>query len=102
MSYVVVGKREDDRWRVEVSDVGVTVADDLGGIEAAARGVLRDHGVEDADSVDLQLLLPDFEVDLASRGVPDHGLRPVELISGLIALVVVVGAIGFVLIRLFG
>lgn len=102
MSYVVVGTRDGDDWRIDVQGVGASRADDLGGIEAAAREVLRRNGVAEADSVDLQLLLPDFEVDLQRRGVPDHGLRPVEIVSGVIALVVVVGALAFLLGRLLG
>ncbi len=102
MSYVVVGTREDERWRVEVSGIGISTADELGLIESVARDVLREHGVEDAAAVDLQLLLPDFEVDLAQHGVPDHAARPVELISAVIALVVVVGAFAFVVGRALG
>ena len=33
MSYLVVGKREGDGWRLDVKDVGTTSADDLPGIE---------------------------------------------------------------------
>jgi hypothetical protein len=99
VSYVVVGTRDGDNWKVDVSGVGEASAPDLGLIEASAREVLRDHGVADHATVDLQLLLPDFEVDLQQSGVPQHGVRPVELISGLIALVVVVGALAFVLGR---
>lgn len=102
MSYVVVGTRDGGHWRVEVSGVGTTTADELGRIEASAREVLRDHAVPDFETVDLQLLLPDFEVDLHQGGVPDHGVRPVEIVSGIIALVVVVGAIAFVLGRVLG
>ncbi|MBD1271589.1 hypothetical protein IDH50_15200 [Aeromicrobium tamlense] len=102
MSYVVVGTREGDGWTVDVSGVGRSTADDLAEIEASAREVLREHGVADHATVDLQLLLPDFEVDLQRRGVPDHGLRPVEIVSGVIALVVVVGALAFLLGRLLG
>ncbi|GAA3529106.1 hypothetical protein AFL01nite_01600 [Aeromicrobium flavum] len=99
MSYVVVGTRDGDGWKVDVSGVGSGSASDLTRVEASAREVLRDHGVADHATVDLQLLLPDFEVDLDQSGVPRHGLGPVELISGLIALVVVVGAIAFLLGR---
>lgn len=102
MSYVVVGTRDGDGWSVDVSGVGTSTASDLSQIEASAREVLRAHGVADHDTVDLQLLLPDFEVDLRQRGVPDHGIRPVELVSGLIALVVVVGALAFLLGRMLG
>ncbi|MET1133789.1 MAG: hypothetical protein ABWX60_10255 [Aeromicrobium sp.] len=102
MSYVVVGTRDGDQWTVDVSGVGTSTAGDLAGIETCAREVLREHGVTDHATVDLQLLLPDFEVDLQHRGVPDHGLGPVELVSGAIALVVVVGALAFLLGRLLG
>ncbi|WP_286928265.1 MULTISPECIES: hypothetical protein [Aeromicrobium] len=102
MSYVVVGTREGDRWTVDVSGVGTSTVEDLAQVEACAREVLREHGVADHATVDLQLLLPDFEVDLRQHGVPDHGLGPVELVSGAIALVVVVGAIAFLLGRLLG
>lgn len=102
MSYVVVGTREGDRWTVDVSGVGTSTVEDLAQVEACAREVLREHDVADHATVDLQLLLPDFEVDLRQHGVPDHGLGPVELVSGAIALVVVVGAIAFLLGRLLG
>lgn len=99
MSYVVVGTRDGDGWKVDVSGVGSGSAPELGRVEASAREVLREHGVADHATVDLQLLLPDFEVDLAQSGVPRHGLRPVELISGVIALVVVISVIAFLLGR---
>ncbi|MET0467751.1 MAG: hypothetical protein ABWZ87_03350 [Aeromicrobium sp.] len=102
MSYVVVGTHDGDQWTVDVSGVGTSTAGDLAGIETCARELLREHGVADHATVDLQLLLPDFEVDLQHRGVPDHGLGPVELVSGAIALVVVVGALAFLLGRLLG
>lgn len=102
MSYVVVGTRDGDDWRIDVQGVGASTASELGGIEDAAREVLRSHGVVDADTVDLQLLLPDFEVDLAQQGVPAHPIGPVELVSGLIALVVVIGAVAFLLGRALG
>lgn len=102
MSYVVVGTRDGDDWRIDVQGVGAATASGLGQIEAAARDVLRAHGVADADTVDLQLLLPDFEVDLDQRGVPKHPFGPVELVSSVIALVVVIGAIAFVLGRALG
>lgn len=102
VSYLVVGRRESGAWAVEVPDVGRTTAPDLAGIEAAARGLLAGHGVADAATVDLQLLVPDFEVDLQQQGIPRHGLRPVEIVSGVIALVVVIGALAFLLGRLLG
>lgn len=98
----MVGTRDGERWQVDVSGVGTTTTDELGLIEGSARDVLRDHGVADFATVDLQLLLPDFEVDLHQGGVPDHRLRQIEIISGIIALVVVVGAIAFVLGRMLG
>ncbi|MCD9153207.1 hypothetical protein [Aeromicrobium duanguangcaii] len=102
MSYVVVGTRDGQQWNVEVSGVGTARAAELGQIESVAREVLREHAVADHATVDLQLLLPDFEVDLQQQGVPRHGLGPVELISALIALVVVVGAIAFLVGRALG
>ncbi len=102
MSYVVVGTRDGDDWRIDVQGVGTSAAASLGDVEAVARDVLRAHGVAEAETVDLQLLLPDFEVDLGQQGVPKHPLGPVELISGVIALVVVIGAIAFLLGRALG
>ena len=98
----MVGTRAGDLWRIDVQGVGTSSVADLGAIEAGARSVLREHGIEDADTVDLQLLLPDFEVDLAQQGVPSRRLGPVELVSSVIALVVVIGAIAFVVGRAFG
>lgn len=107
MSYLVVGTRVDTGWSLEVSgrgaaepagrQVGTTTAASLPEIEPAVRALLAERGVADAQSVDLQLLLPDFEVDLSAEGVPEHRMSPVALASGLIALVVALGAITFVL-----
>lgn len=100
MSYLVVGKKAGDSWTVEVQGVGTTTAPGLPGVETAARALLAAEGKPDAATVDLQLLLPDFEVDLDEQGLPRSSRRPnIELISGLIALVVVVGAIAYVLGR---
>ena len=99
MSYLVVGKKSRDAWDIEVKGVGATTSADLMGVEAAARVLLESSGVADAATVDLQLLLPDFEADLSEERIP-HGRRPkVELISGLILLAVVVGAAAFALGR---
>ncbi len=99
MSYLVVGKKSGTAWDVEVRGVGTTTSPDLNGVEAAARALLASEGEADAASVDLQLLLPDFEADLSEERIP-HGNRPnIELISGLILLAVVVGAAAFVLGR---
>ena len=87
-------------WSIEVRDVGTTTADDLSGIETAARQLLAESGKPDAADADLQLLLPDFEVDLDERGLPGSRRLTLPLISGVIALVVVVGVIAYVLGRL--
>jgi hypothetical protein len=100
MTYLVVGTRTGSGWSVEVRDVGTTTADDLSGIEAAARELLASNGRPDAADADLQLLLPDFEVDLDERGLPGSRRLTLPLLSGVIALVVVVGAIAYVLGRL--
>ncbi len=100
MSYLVVGKKSGDGWAVEVRGVGTTSSPDLNGIEAAARALLSSQGESDAATVDLQLLLPDFETDLSEERIP-HGSRPnIELVSGLILLAVVVGAAAFLLTRI--
>ena len=93
MSYLVVGKRDSDRWQLDVKDVGTTSADDLPGIEPAVRELLREHGVEGSDDVDLQLLMPDFEVDLSERQVPRGSSFDRSIVSGVILLVVAVAAI---------
>jgi hypothetical protein len=101
MTYLVVGTRSGDGWSVEVRDVGTTTADELSGVEAAARQLLADAGKADAADADLQLLLPDFEVDLDERGLPGSRRLTLALLSGVIALVVVVGVIAYVLGRAF-
>lgn len=101
MTYLVVGTRAGSGWSVEVRDVGTTTAENLSGVEAAARRLLADSGKADAADADLQLLLPDFEVDLDERGLPGSSRLTVGLISGVIALVVVVGVIAYVLGRAF-
>ena len=99
MSYLVVGKKSGNAWAVEVRGVGTTTSPDLNGVEASARALLASEGKPDSATVDLQLLLPDFETDLSEDRIP-HGRRPnIELISGLILLAVVVGALAFVLGR---
>jgi hypothetical protein len=100
MTYLVVGTRAGSGWSVEVRDVGTTTADDLSGIEPAVRQLLASSGKPDAADADLQLLLPDFEVDLDERGLPGSRRLTIALISGVIALVVVVGAIAYVLGRI--
>ncbi len=93
MTYLVVGKRDGERWQLDVKDVGSTSADDLPGIEPAVRELLRQNGVEDSDDVDLQLLMPDFEVDLSERQVPRGSTFDRSIVSGVILLVVAVAAI---------
>ena len=97
MTYLVVGKRDGDGWRLEVKDVGTTSADDLPGIEPAVRNLLRANGVEGASDVDLQLLMPDFEVDLSERQVPRGSSFDRSIVSGIILLVVAVAAIALVI-----
>ncbi len=101
MSYLVVGTRAGSAWAVEVQGVGRTSATELGGVESAARALLVAEGHDDAATADLQLLLPDFEVDLQQHGVPGDQRPHREIIAGLILLVVVIGALAFVLGRLF-
>lgn len=100
MSYLVVGTRAGDRWRIEVRDVGTAEAESLYTVEPAARALLREHGIDDAESVDLQLLLPDFEVDLDRHGMPHDTTWDTSVLSGVILLVVAVSVLGFVLLRL--
>jgi hypothetical protein len=101
MTYLVVGTRTSSGWSVEVRDVGTTTAEDLSGVETAARRLLADSGKADAADADLQLLLPDFEVDLDERGLPGSRRLTLALLSGVIALVVVVGVIAYVVGRAF-
>lgn len=100
MSYLVVGTKAGERWDLEVQGVGTTQATDLKAIEAAVRELLHREGKADAAVADLQLLMPDFEVDLSESLLPRGGKPYLELISGLIALLVVVGAIAYVVGRL--
>lgn len=100
MSYLVVGKKVDNQWDLEVQGVGTTRAADLPGIEPAVRALLNQTGKEDAEDADLQLLMPDFEVDLTEQRLPHTDRAYVELISGLIALLVVIGAIVYIVTRL--
>jgi hypothetical protein len=93
MTYLVVGKRDGERWQLDVKDVGSTSADALPDIEPAVRALLREHGIQDADAVDLQLLMPDFEVDLSERQVPRGSTFDRSIVSGVILLVVAVAAI---------
>lgn len=93
MTYLVVGKRDGDGWRLDVRDVGTTTADDLAGIEPAVRELLRQNGVASAADEDLQLLMPDFEVDLSERQVPRGSSFDRSIVSGIILLVVTVAAI---------
>lgn len=100
MSYLVIGKKVEHQWDVEVQGVGQTHADELAGIEPAARELLRNAGKTDADDADLQLLMPDFEVDLSESRMPHSDKPYLEIISGLIALLAVIGALVFVVTRL--
>ena len=100
MTYLVVGTRVGSGWSVEVRNVGTTTAENLSDIETAARQLLADSGKADAADADLQLLLPDFEVDLDERGLPGSRRLTLPLLSGVIALVVIVGAIAYVLGRI--
>jgi hypothetical protein len=95
MSYLVVGKRDGERWQLDVKDIGTTSADDLSGIEPAVRELLRQNGVEGSDDVDLQLLMPDFEVDLSERQMPRGSSFDRSIVSGIILLVVAVAVIVF-------
>ncbi len=100
MSYLVVGKRAGDGWELEVKDVGTTSADGLPGIEPAVRELLRTHGIADADTIDLQLLMPDFEVDLSEKQVPRGSSFDRSIVSGIILLVVAVAVIATVVVYL--
>ena len=93
MTYLVVGKRDGDRWHLDVKDVGTTSADGLPNIEPAVRDLLREHGVADAETVDLQLLMPDFEVDLSEHTIPRGSAFDRSVISGVILLVVAVAVL---------
>ena len=97
MSHLVVATRSEAGWSLDVRDVGTTKAAELSDVEAAVRVLLHQSGVADADTVDLQLLVPDFEVDLATQGVPPHPIRNIEVISGVITLIVLLGALAFLI-----
>lgn len=100
MSYLVIGKKVGHEWDLEVRGVGTTHASDLPGIEPAVRALLASTGKDDAADADLQLLMPDFEVDLSESLLPRGDKPYAELLSGVIALLVVVGAIAFAVGRL--
>jgi|SRR5664279_2635937 hypothetical protein len=95
MSYLVVGTRAGSAWGLEVQGVGRTSATDLAGVESAVRGLLVGEGKDDAATADLQLLLPDFEVDLNEQTLPSDARPHLEIVAGVIALVVVFGGIAF-------
>lgn len=97
MSYLVVGTRAGNAWGLEVQGVGHTSATDLSGVESAVRGLLVGEGRDDAATADLQLLLPDFEVDLGEKTLPGDARPHLEIVAGVIALVVAVGGIAFVI-----
>lgn len=101
MSYLVVGKKSGDGWALDVQGVGATSAGELGDVETAVRALLVSSGREDAADADLQLLLPDFEVDLSEDRLPVANRTTLALIAGVIALVVVVGALGWLIGRVF-
>lgn len=95
MSYLVVGTRAGSAWGLEVQGVGRTSATDLAGIESAVRSLLVGEGRDDAATADLQLLLPDFEVDLGEQRLPGSPRPHAEIVAGVIALLVAVGGIAF-------
>jgi len=101
MSYLVVGKKSGDGWALDVQGVGATSAGELGDVETAVRALLASSGREDAADADLQLLLPDFEVDLGEDRLPATNRTSLALIGGIIALVVVVGALVWLIGRVF-
>jgi len=97
MSYLVVATRAGNAWGLEVQGVGHTSATDLAGVESAVRALLVGEGRADAANADLQLLLPDFEVDLAESRIPGSDRPQLAIVAGVIALLVVLGALAFVL-----
>lgn len=99
MSYLVVGTRAGAAWAVEVQGIGRTSATELSGIESAARALLVAEGHDDAATADLQLLVPDFEVDLNAHGLPGESRPHREIVAGFILLLVVFGALAFLLGR---
>lgn len=98
MSYLVVGKRAAGQWDLEIQGVGQTTAADQAGIEAAARALLASSGHADAADADLQLLMPDFEVDLSETLMPRGDRVHWEILSAILALLVVIGAITLIVI----
>ncbi|HZK36709.1 MAG TPA: hypothetical protein VFC57_07150 [Aeromicrobium sp.] len=103
MSYLVIGTKSDGGWDLEVQGVGKTHAGDLAGIEVAVRVLLATNGREDASNVDLQLLMPDFEVDLQSDKAPlAQGFdMTAGLLAGLIALAVIFVGLGYLISLIF-
>ena len=103
MSYLVVGHKSDGGWELEVKGVGTTNAADLAGIEVAVRVLLASKGRDDASHADLQLLMPDFEVDLQSDKAPlAQGFdMTAGLLAGLIALAVIFVGIGYLISLIF-
>ncbi len=103
MAYLVIGHKSANGWDIEVQGEGTTVADDLSGIETAARILLAGKGREDASTADLQLLVPDFEMDLQhDKSTLAHGFdMTAGLLGGLIALAVVCIGFGFLISLLF-
>lgn len=99
MSYLVVGHKSESGWDLEVKGVGTTHAADLAGIEVAVRVLLASNGRDDASHGDLQLLMPDFEVDLQSDKAPlAQGFdMTAGLLAGLIALAVIFVGLGYLI-----
>lgn len=93
MSQLVVGKKSGDGWILEVADVGTTQAASLADIEPSVRALLREHGDAEADTRDLQLLMPDFEVDLSQHGVPGSSKPDLSIVAGLILLTVMLSVV---------
>ncbi|MBK5216876.1 MAG: hypothetical protein JJE02_04765 [Propionibacteriales bacterium] len=103
MSYLVVGHKSEDGWDLEVQGEGTTHAADLAGIEVAVRVLLAANRREDASNADLQLLMPDFEVDLQSDRAPlAQGFdMTAGLLAGFIALAVIFVGIGYLISLVF-
>lgn len=91
MAYLVIGHKSDDGWDLEIQGEGTAQSPDLAGIETAVRVLLATNGRVDASDADLQLLMPDFEVDLAKDESTLAGGFDMTtgLLAGLIALIVV-------------
>lgn len=100
MSYLVVGKRSGGHWELEIQGIGQTTAADQAGIETAARALLASSGHADAADADLQLLMPDFEVDLSETLMPRGDKIHWEILSAVLALLVVIGAIALIIIAI--